>query len=290
MIRSLFFAPANRHDLIIKFPRFAADCYAIDLEDGTPPDDKVEARGKLEKAVNTLRELGVQGLIYIRVNEPQSHHFIQDIQAAVACDIDGLILPKLERKEELFPMLHTILRKEAEQPGGRRIEIMGGIESMRGVVNAVKICSAHARMTSVYFGAEDFAADIGARRTKSGEEVLLARSQVVLAAKVARILPIDQAVVDIRDDEQCRQDAEKGRDLGYIGKICVLPRQVQICNTVFAPQPEEIEAAKELIAAYTQAVKNGYGTIDFRGKMIDGPLLKRAQATLTMAFQLDSKN
>ena len=161
---------------------------------------------------------------------------------------------------------------------------------MRGVVDAVQICSADARMTSVYFGAEDFAADIGARRTKSGEEVLLARSQVVLAAKVSRILPIDQAVVDIRDDVQCKQDAEKGRDLGYIGKICVLPRQVQICNSVFAPQAEEIEAAKELIAAYTEAVQNGHGTIDFRGKMIDGPLIKRAQATLTMAHQLASKS
>src|SRR5690606_12114508 len=140
-----------------------------------------------------------------------------------------------EKRDELFPVVHAIEHAEAASPGKRRVEIMAGIESMRGVIDAVPLCAAHPRITSAFFGAEDFASDIGARRTRAGEEGLYARSQVVLAAKAARIIAIGQAVVEIRDDEQCRRDAEKGRDLGYEGKICVVPRQVEICNEVFAP-------------------------------------------------------
>lgn len=289
MIRSLFFAPANRHDLLGKFPRFRADCYAIDLEDGTPEGDKDSARARLNEAVQMLRGTDLRGKLYVRINQAASKHYLRDIGAAVACDIDGVILPKLEKRDELFPVVHAIEHAEAASPGKRRVEIMAGIESMRGVIDAVPLCAAHPRITSAFFGAEDFASDIGARRTRAGEEVLYARSQVVLAAKAARIIAIDQAVVEIRDDEQCRRDAEKGRDLGYEGKICVVPRQVEICNEVFAPTAEEIAYARELIAVYEDATRRGLGTIDFKGHMIDGPLLKRAEAMLELARQIEAQ-
>jgi len=289
MIRSLFFAPANRHDLLAKFPRFQADCYAIDLEDGTPPGQKEEARGHLGVAVTLLRGLNIHGLIYVRVNEPGSFHYLRDIEAACNCDIDGLILPKIERVEHLFPMVHVIERVEADTPGRRRIGIMGGIESMQGVIRAVELCAAHPRLTSVYFGAEDFASDIGARRTARGDEVLYARSQTVLAARANNLIAIDQAVVEIRDDQRCRDDAEQGRDMGYQGKICVVPRQVEISNEVFAPTPSEVEEARALVSAYKDACDRGLGTIDYQGKMIDGPLLKRAQATLALAAQIEAR-
>jgi len=286
MIRSLFFAPANRHDLLAKFPRFQADCYAIDLEDGTPPADKESARARLPEALAMLRQAVLRGLVYVRVNEPASPHYLRDIEAACECDIDGLILPKLESGDQLFPMVHTIRRVLGQQPGRRSIGIMGGIDSMRGVIDAVHLCSAHPLLTSVYFGAEDFASDVGARRTTGGDEVLYARSQVLLAARAARIVAIDQAVVQIRDDEQCRRDGEKGRDLGYQGKICVTPRQVEICNALFAPTEAEVEHAQALVAAYESAQQRGLGTIDFRGQMIDGPLLKRAEATIAIARRI----
>ncbi|WP_428248159.1 HpcH/HpaI aldolase/citrate lyase family protein [Ferrovibrio sp.] len=286
MIRSLFFAPANRHDLLAKFPRFQADCYVIDLEDGTPPAEKEGARAKLNEAVQMLRTAKLAGKIYVRINEPVSAHYIRDIEASVACDIDGLVLPKLEERDQIFPISHAIARVESQDKAKRRIEIMAGIESMRGVIDAVALCAAHERITSAFFGAEDFAADIGARRTKGGDEVLYARSQVVLAAKAARAIAIDQAVVDIRDDEQCRLDAEKGRNLGYGGKICLLPRQVEICNEVYAPTAAEVSHARDLLAAYEEATKRGIGTIDFRGQMVDGPILKRSEAILAMAAKI----
>lgn len=290
MIRSLFFAPANRHDLLAKFPRFRADCYAIDLEDGTPESDKASARDRLNEAVTMLRKANLPGKIYVRINEAASPHYIHDIEASVLCDIDGLIVPKLESRDQLFPIDHAITRAEAAQPGRRRIEIMAGIESMRGVIDAVPLCAAHPRITSAFFGAEDFAADIGGRRSRGSEEVLYARSHVVLAAKAARIIAIDQAVVEIRDDEQFRRDAEKGRDMGYQGKICVVPRQVELSNEVYGPTADELAYARELVAVYEDAKRRGIGTIDFKGHMIDGPLLKRAEATLAMAQQLEERN
>ena len=289
MIRSIFFAPANRHDLLAKFPRFQADCYAIDLEDGTPPVDKASARGKLAEPVDALRAEKLSGKLYVRVNEAASEHFFRDLEAAVQCDIDGIILPKLERAEQIFPILHYIEQAEKAAPGKRRIEIMGGIESIQGVINVVALCALHERITSVYFGAEDFASDMGARRTYAGDEVLYARSQVVIGAKAARIIALDQAVIAIRDDEQCRRDAGKGRDMGYDGKICVHPRQVEICNEIYAPTEGEIEHALGVVQVYHEAMARGIGTIDYKGQMIDGPLLKRAEAVLAMAEKLKAQ-
>ena len=189
MIRSLFFAPANRHDLLAKFPRFRADCYAIDLEDGTPEGDKESARARLADAVQMLRGTGLRGKIYVRINEAASRHYLRDIDAAVACDIDGIIVPKLESRDQLFPIGHAIERVEGEQPGKRRIEIMAGIESMRGVIDAVALCAAHPRITSAFFGAEDFASDIGARRTRAGDEGLRLRAHPHAAVRRHGIRP-----------------------------------------------------------------------------------------------------
>jgi citrate lyase subunit beta/citryl-CoA lyase len=280
MIRSLFFAPANRPDLVVKFPRFGADCCVIDLEDGTPPGEKQRARETLRATVDQVRAAGLKGMLTVRVNVPASPHYLADIEAAFACDVDGIVIPKLEEPAQAFPAIHAIQRLDAQSPRAQPRTIVGGIESVRGVLNAVEICAKTACVGSVYFGAEDFAADIGGRRTPRGDEVYAARSMVVMAAKAAGILAIDQAVVDIRNDELFLEDASRGRDLGYEGKICVTPGQVKLSHRAFSPTPEEREYAKRLVATYEDAMARGIGTIDFEGRMIDGPLLKRAQAIL----------
>lgn len=280
MIRALFFAPANRPDLVAKFPRFGADCCVIDLEDGTPPGEKQRAREMLRATVDQVRAAGLKGMLTVRVNVPASPHYLADIEAAFACDVDGIVIPKLEEPAQAFPAIHVIQRLDAQSPRATPRTIVGGIESGRGVLNAVRICAETACVGSVYFGAEDFAADIGGRRTPRGDEVYAARSMVVMAAKAAGIVAIDQAVVDIRNDELFLEDAARGRDLGYEGKICVTPGQVKLSHRAFSPTAEEREYAKRLVATYEDAMARGIGTIDFEGRMIDGPLLKRAQAIL----------
>ena len=278
VIRSLFFAPGNRPDLVAKFPRFGADCCVIDLEDGTPPAEKANARAMLAETVAGVRAASLKSLLFVRVNVPDSPHYLADIEAAFACDVDGIVIPKLEDPAQAFAALHWMRRLDAEQPRALPRRIVGGIESVKGVLNAVKICAETDALAAVYFGAEDFAADIGGRRTAAGQEVFTARSMTMMAASAVQVPAIDQAVVDIRNDELFLQDAAQGRDLGYTGKICVTPGQVKLSHQAFSPSAQERDYARRLVAAYTEATARGIGTIDFEGRMIDGPLLKRAQA------------
>lgn len=285
-IRSLFFAPANRPDLVLKFPRFVADCYVIDLEDGTPPADKAGARAGLAALVSQVRQKPLPGVLTVRVNEPESHHYLDDLAAAWATDADGVVIPKLETLEQLYPALHWLRRLEREAPRAAPRFIVGGLESIAGVANAAALCRAHPGLTAAYFGAEDLASELGARRTPEALEVLYARSQVLLHAKAARIVAIDQAVLEIRDDSHFETDALVGRSLGYDGKICLLPRQLEVANRVFRPSDAELDFARRLITRYTEAMAQGLGTIDFEGKMVDGPLLKRSQRLVALGEHL----
>lgn len=280
-IKSFFIAPANRLDLIAKFPRFKADCYILDLEDGTPEAQKVLARDGLSQVISELRTNGFLGMLGVRVNEPSSNMYMLDLAAAWSADIDFVVIPKLEIQDQLFPAVHGL--QFIGQANKRRRWLMGGIESMRGVTNVDRLVTAAPDLVSVYFGAEDFATDLGAIRTPNSIEVLYARSRVVLYAKQAGLNVIDQAIADFRNDELFREDALIGKQMGYDGKICLLPRQVEIANNVFGPTQLEVAYAKRLIAAYEEAVKRGIGTLDFEGQMIDGPLLKRAERVVADA-------
>jgi citrate lyase subunit beta/citryl-CoA lyase len=282
MIRSFLLAPGNRPDLVVKFPRFGADCCVIDLEDGTPQAAKASARALLPDTVAKVRAAGYGGLLTVRVNVPASEHYLADLEVAFACDIDGVVVPKLEHAGQLFPVSHWIRVRDAEQPRAQSRFIIGGFESVRGVLASADLCARARDLRAVYFGAEDFSADIGGRRTRGGHEVHTARSMVVMAAKAAGLGAIDQVVVDIRDDALYGEDAAAGRDLGYDGKACVTPGQVKLAHRAFSATTAERDYAARLVAAYDAACAQGRGTIDFEGKMVDGPLLKRAQAVLAM--------
>lgn len=288
LIRSFLFAPANRADLAAKFDRQDADCYVLDLEDGTPVAARAEARRALPDLVRRIRAGRLSGTLFLRTNEPGSADLAPDLEAALACGdgLDGIVVPKLETASDL-PAIESRLQARP----GRRVPhaIIGGIESMAGVLDVRAIAASSPHLVALYFGAEDFAADLGGRRTRDGAEVLYARSRVVLAARAARLAAIDQAVVDIRDDELYRRDGQAGRDLGYTGKICVLPRQVGIANEVFSPDPDAVDHARRLITAYAAAAQAGRGTIEFEGAMIDGPLLKRARALLHLAERIERR-
>jgi citrate lyase subunit beta/citryl-CoA lyase len=141
-------------------------------------------------------------------------------------------------------------------------------------------------LQALAFGAEDFITDIGGRRTRDGLEVLYARSRVVLAARLGGLQALDQVFTGIRDDEAFRRDADFGQQLGFDGKMCITPRQVEIANEVFSPSAEEVDRSRRLIHAYEEAQSAGQGVIEFEGSMVDEPLLKRAQAVLQLVGEL----
>jgi citrate lyase subunit beta/citryl-CoA lyase len=285
-IRSLLFAPGNRPELLKKFPRTDADAYVIDFEDGTPEPEKQSARDTLADVVTHLREQKLRGLIFVRTNAASSPHTEADLEAALQTDIDGLVVPKLGAVGDLRRFDQAL--SEAKRKG-RQIRLIGLIESMAGVVAAPELATGNEYLCALAFGGEDFISDIGGRRTPEGLEVLYARSQVVLAARSAGLDAIDQVVVDIRDDEQFRRDAIAGRNLGYTGKMCLLPRQVTLANEVFSPTAEDVDRSRRLIEAYDAAIAAGRGVTEFEGLMVDTPLLKRARAILEVASRNNRK-
>lgn len=297
LIRSLLFAPGNRRDLIAKFPRAGADAVAIDLEDGTPEGEKGSARAALGEVIAGLRAQELRALLFVRTNPSASPHAGADVTAALEAGVDGLIIPKLGTVADL-QQLGALVSGSRQQPTRRPLALIGMIETMAGVLNAPSIATASATGTAVSmpaglpalqglaFGGEDFISEIGGRRTPGGREVLYARSRVVLAARAAGLTALDQVVVDIRDDGQFERDANEGRNLGYGGKMCLLPRQVDLANAVFSPSPDEIAWSRRLVEACAAADIEGRGVIELDGRMVDAPLLKRSQDVLALAERL----
>jgi citrate lyase subunit beta / citryl-CoA lyase len=262
----------NRHELIGKFPRYPADAFAIDLEDAVPEAEKEAARRSLPEIVASLRNHNLKGQLFIRTNASQSRHAEADLAAAVDMGVNGVMMPKLETTAEL------------RQFAAAGIPIIGVIETARGVVNVETLAAAKSsHLSALAFGAEDFITDVRGRRTPEGLEVLYARSRVLLAARAAGLQALDLVYVNIRDDEGFKRDAHMGRQLGYSGKMCIVPRQVELANAVFSPSADEIENARRLLAAYDSAQASGRGVFEFNGAMVDEPILKRAREILELA-------
>jgi citrate lyase subunit beta / citryl-CoA lyase len=264
-IRSLLFAGASRPDLVAKLAGAGADAVVIDLEDAVPAAAKDEAREALPGLVASVSGPAV----FVRVNGPASPWLEPDLAAVRELPVAGVVLPKVEAPANLQQVRALI---------GEEAAIVAGLESAHGVAAAEPILD-HAP-EAAYFGAEDYIADIGGRRTAGGEEVLFARSRVALAARLAGVPLLDQVVVDFRDGEAFERDALAGRALGYRGKLCIHPSQVEIANRVFGATAEEVERARRLLAAWESGAERGVAAVEFEGAMVDGPAVRMARDTI----------
>ena len=141
---------------------------------------------------------------------------------------------------------------------------------------------AHPRVIAAYFGAEDFIADMGGRRTVGNAEVHFARSASALAGRLAGVPVIDQVVTDFRNDDAFAAEAAAARDMGYRGKLCIHPRQVQLAHDAFTPSPAELERAHRLVAAHAAAALAGVSAIDFEGQMVDAPVVAQARRLIEL--------
>jgi citrate lyase subunit beta/citryl-CoA lyase len=249
--------------MVAKAPRSGPDAVAVDLEDAVAAADKVTARATAVAAVGELPEDGP--LVLIRVNGPGTPWYEDDV-AAVASSRAGVVLPKYEDPAQLRDLIGRL----GERP------VVVGIETARGVARARELL-AEPGLLAGYFGAEDFIASVGGRRTSSSREVLFARSEVLLAARLAGVGALDQTVVNVRDTELFRADAAEGRDLGYDGKICIHPAQVALAHEVFTPSEDDIAHARDVV----EAGRAGVGVVD--GEMVDDVHLRMAAATLARA-------
>lgn len=268
--RSLLFAPGNRSDLIEKLPRLSPDAVVIDLEDAIPNNDnaKTEAREIARVSIEKLLASNPKCAVFLRVNAVSSQWFQADMELTTG--LSGIVVPKLERAEQLDAVDEAL--------EGRDLQLIVGIETARGVERVRELL--HPPVSAVYFGAEDFVADMNGVRTTESLEVLYARSQVVLAARVRGVQALDIIEAKFRDLEAFRASAAIGRSLGFTGKMCIHPDQVVIANQVFSPSAADLERAEKLLDAAEKAAFYGSGVIEFEGQMVDEPMLARARMML----------
>jgi citrate lyase subunit beta/citryl-CoA lyase len=266
--RSMLFMPGSRPDMVAKIARFAPDLAVVDLEDAVAVADKDSARSTAESAIDALP--AGDGVVLVRVNPIGTTWFADDLAMASRCAADGIVVPKLDGVAQLEHLHAELDRLSWSSP-----VVVAGVETVLGVADARAFLGAG--VSAAYFGAEDYIADIGGRRTAAGDEVLYARSQVVLAAFLNGVPAIDQAVVAFGDPEKFRADARAGADLGYQGKICIHPSQVALAHDVHTPDSEQVAHARAVV----EAGAAGVSVID--GQMVDDVHLRMARTVLARA-------
>lgn len=254
------FVPANRPDRCDKALATRADAVIVDLEDAVAPSEKVAAREAL------VAWLVQERPVIVRVNAADSAWFEDDLRACASDAVTAIVLPKAERADDIARIAAL---------GGRR-PVLPLVETARGMWNALSVAQAP-NVQALLFGSLDFQADLGT----SDDDLLYARSQLVLASRVAGIeAPIDGITQSVDDAELLRRDCLRARQLGFAGKLCVHPKQVDIVNRCFSPSADDVAWAERVVDAFARSSGNA-ALLD--GKMIDRPVLVRAQAMLAEA-------
>ena len=280
--RSLLYVPGNMPAMLQNIPVFNADGVMIDLEDAVPLAEKDAAR---VLARNFLRAFGERNSeVFVRINGLDTKYASDDLREVLPALPDGIRLPKAD-SPEVVERLDTLLTEYEER---LRLDIghfsiLPSIESAVGILNCVRTARASRRIVALAFGAEDYTASMEIQRTRSGEELFSARTQVVWAAKAAGVQAIDSVFSDVNDVDGLRAETALIKTLGFTGKSLVNPRQIEVVHEVFRPTPEEIAHAVEVIDAIKRAREMGTGVISLRGRMVDAPVVKRATRTLRTA-------
>lgn len=280
--RSLLFMPGDDAHKIEKGAGLDVDCVVMDIEDGVALSSKVAARETIRDALTTI-DFGTTERL-VRINPVGSGLEDDDLAVVTEGRPDGYIIPKIESADQVRWVSNWLARMERERDWPERaIRLLALIESARGLLAVERIAAASRRLDALIFGAEDFAGDIGATRTAEGQEVLYARSSVVIAAAAYNLQAIDTIFADLHDDDGLRTDAEFALQLGYEGKLAIHPRQVAIIHDVFTPTDEQVEQARHLIEAFEDHREAGTGAFEYGGKMVDVAIVRAARRILARA-------
>jgi citrate lyase beta subunit len=280
--RALLYMPGDDRRKIEKSITLSVDSICMDMEDGVAITRKIDARAIIAQAMKEL-DFG-KSECCIRINSIGSGLESYDLVAALATNPDTIVVPKIESADQVRWVSDHI--ESYELSSGRQlgsVSLLVGVETAKGIVNLRKIAEADRRLEAIIFGAEDYAASIGARRTKEAIEVLYARQAVVTACMANDLQAIDMVYIDFRDQAGLRLEAEQGAGWGFSGKQVIHPNQVPVVQEAFTPSTEEIDYAKRVVETFDASQREGRGAYALDGKMIDMPLLKNARKVLDRA-------
>jgi citrate lyase subunit beta/citryl-CoA lyase len=276
------YLPGNSPSLMLNAGIHTPEGIILDLEDAVAADKKYEARFMVRNALRNINFYGAERMV--RINQiPKG---LEDLSYVIPHYVNLILVPKCEHAEQIDLLNNEIDKLKKEHHITHNIWLMPIIESAMGVLHALEIATAAPNVVSLAIGLEDYTADLGTKRTQEGTESFFARSMIVNACRAAGIQPIDSVFSDIADMEALKQNALKSKALGFDGMGCIHPRQIKIIQTCFGPDETEIEKAKKIVLAFDEAIANGLGVVSLGSKMIDPPVVKRAQRTIDLAVSL----
>ncbi len=279
--RALLYMPGDNWKMITKSVTLGVDSICMDMEDGTAVNKKAEARATIAKALQEL-DFGASEKL-ARINSVGSGWEKDDIEAVLPYHPDGIVIPKVESFEQVDWASKIIEAAELKYGWSiNSVRILIGVETAKGILNLKEI-AAHPRLDAIIFGGEDFAASIGAVRTKDAVELLYARQAVIVACAANDLQALDIVTIDYKDLEALKVESQFGAGLGFSGKQIIHPNQVSVVQEAFTPSDESIAYARRIVETFEVSQKEGKGAYSLDGKMIDMPLLKNAQKVLARA-------
>ena len=276
------FVPGNNPGMMADAHIYGPDSIMLDLEDSVTLAEKDAARLLVYHALQSV-DYGNTEMV-VRINPLNTPFGRKDIEAVVRAGVQVIRMPKTETADEVREVEAEILRVEQRLGCVGRTQIMAAIESALGVVNAYDIATASSRMMGIALGAEDYCANLKTQRTPSGNELQLARQTIVVAARAASIDALDTVYSNLNDMDTFRAEVEYIKSLGFDGKSIINPRQIEVVNEVFAPKEKDIAKARTILAAIREAEARGSGVVSVNGKMVDKPVVIRAQRTIDLAI------
>ncbi|RIK32409.1 MAG: CoA ester lyase [Anaerolineae bacterium] len=280
--RALLYMPGDDRRKIQKAATLGVDSICMDMEDGVAANKKAEAREVIAQAMKEL-DFGASERC-IRINQIGSGLEKRDLIAALATNPDTIVVPKIESAEQVKWVSEHIESYElSSKLNIGSVRLLVGVETAKGIMNLKEIAEADKRLEAIIFGGEDYAASVGAVRTKDATELLYARQAVVTACAANDLQAIDIVFIDFKDPDGLRLEAEQGARFGFSGKQIIHPNQVQVAQEAFTPSAEAIEYAKRIVESFEASQREGKGAYALDGKMIDMPLLKNAQKVLDRA-------
>jgi len=279
--RTMMFVPGNNPAMMQDAHIYHPDSIMLDLEDSVSMAEKDAARLLVHNALKSI-DYGDTEMV-VRINPLNTPYGKKDIEAVVKAGVHVIRMPKTETAEEVVEVEREIERVEREIGCEGRTLIMAAIESALGIVNAHAIATASKRMMGIALGAEDYCANLKTQRSKDGDELRLARETIVVAARAAGIAALDTVYSNLNDMDTFRREVEYIKTLGFDGKSIINPRQIDVVNEVFTPSQKDIDKALTIIAAIREAEKRGSGVIAVNGKMVDRPVVIRAERTIELA-------
>ncbi|NUM62533.1 MAG: HpcH/HpaI aldolase/citrate lyase family protein [Ignavibacteriaceae bacterium] len=268
--RSRLYLPGNEPKFFMNAGLHSPDGIILDLEDSVAPTEKDAAQLLVRNVLRSVDFYNAERMV--RINQlPKG---LDDLKYIIQHNVNVILVPKCESAEQIKQLEKEVDKLKKQQKVNNAIYFMPIIESALGVIKAYEIATA----------LEDYTADIGTQRTNEGRESIYARQTLVNAAKAAGIQAIDTVFSDVSDMEALRQSVLEAKSLGFEGKGCIHPRQIKVVHDAFAPTTEEIEKAKKIVLAFEEAEKKGLGVVSLGSKMIDPPVVKRAQRTIELAI------